>query len=673
MSGGRVKNVRGALRVEKVGPGARGSSGAQSGKNLLSEEFKLLGDEDIITRLGTAHDVLHINGVPVEQIVNKSGTLNPAFAQQVLADIERVREQLTGAITETQLYQNLNDRIDLIDDPQTGLVTKTDQLSTRVDDNEATLQVHGQSLDGLEAQYTIKLDVNGHVAGIGLASTTNDEGQVTSDIIMLADRFSIAFPAAPWSSGIVFSVDQFTKPTTANGFVYRCVVGGTTGSTEPTWPTTVGAQVTDGSVTWECTAIEETIPFIVAMVNGSPKVIMDEAMIASLEAGKITAGTITASGIYLGDTTFHLDAFNKQMVISDAQATPQKRVEIGKLGPNASDYGIRIYDENGNLVFDETGIQLVGGYGVSYPVSDVVDIAMSPRERGDSYIRWNQFDGLPGDGRFHAPIWGGPDGGTKLIDAGTRAIEPALLREAGGVALNRSLAKASAADPDGLNGVPNRLVDYLTDTASFARVTAAALTSNQPDLSKAGIINKTADQIAETAAKKWAGETGADVTGAHTSADTSNVAGRAAGTVRDESRNGHNLTVAGSGQTLGDPRNQAFVQIGNRNSVQSSTSLLTGVDDGGLGARIDVAAHTLYIGGVNLSMPSGSIIASYSTTYYVYADVDALNPGSTTYAASTSYARTYGNKHRYYVGKITTPSSGGGNTGGGGGGGTIPP
>jgi hypothetical protein len=42
------------------------------------------------------------------------------------------------------------------------------------------------------------------------------------------------------------------QPTVANGFVYRCIVAGTTGSTQPTWPTTVGATVADGTVTWEC-------------------------------------------------------------------------------------------------------------------------------------------------------------------------------------------------------------------------------------------------------------------------------------------------------------------------------------------------------------------------------------------------------------------------------------
>ena len=40
------------------------------------------------------------------------------------------------------------------------------------------------------------------------------------------------------------------KPTTQNGFYYRATVGGATGATEPTWPTTLDATVVDGTATW---------------------------------------------------------------------------------------------------------------------------------------------------------------------------------------------------------------------------------------------------------------------------------------------------------------------------------------------------------------------------------------------------------------------------------------
>jgi hypothetical protein len=42
----------------------------------------------------------------------------------------------------------------------------------------------------------------------------------------------------------------FVRPTTANGFYYKCTVAGTAGGSEPTWSTVVGATTTDNSVTW---------------------------------------------------------------------------------------------------------------------------------------------------------------------------------------------------------------------------------------------------------------------------------------------------------------------------------------------------------------------------------------------------------------------------------------
>jgi len=55
-----------------------------------------------------------------------------------------------------------------------------------------------------------------------------------------------------WVANTVYAVDDVVRPTTANGYQYRCTVAGTShATTEPTWGTALGVTQTDSTVTWE--------------------------------------------------------------------------------------------------------------------------------------------------------------------------------------------------------------------------------------------------------------------------------------------------------------------------------------------------------------------------------------------------------------------------------------
>lgn len=54
----------------------------------------------------------------------------------------------------------------------------------------------------------------------------------------------------PWPANTAQVLTTNCTPSVANGFFYRCTTAGTTGTTEPVWPTTAGATVTDGTVVW---------------------------------------------------------------------------------------------------------------------------------------------------------------------------------------------------------------------------------------------------------------------------------------------------------------------------------------------------------------------------------------------------------------------------------------
>lgn len=79
------------------------------------------------------------------------------------------------------------------------------------------------------------------------STTTIPTRPIPSNAIGIA---SIPVADAVWSANTVVAVGFNTTPTTSNGFKYICTTAGTTGATEPTWPTTHGTTVTSGTATF---------------------------------------------------------------------------------------------------------------------------------------------------------------------------------------------------------------------------------------------------------------------------------------------------------------------------------------------------------------------------------------------------------------------------------------
>jgi hypothetical protein len=59
---------------------------------------------------------------------------------------------------------------------------------------------------------------------------------------------------AVWQASTTYALNATRRPTvvTSNGLRYRVTVAGTSGATQPIWPTTVGNTIVDGTVTWIC-------------------------------------------------------------------------------------------------------------------------------------------------------------------------------------------------------------------------------------------------------------------------------------------------------------------------------------------------------------------------------------------------------------------------------------
>ena len=86
---------------------------------------------------------------------------------------------------------------------QTAVATQISQVSSTVDTLNTTVTQTSQSIDGLEGQYTIKINNNGYSSGFGLASSTA-ETTPTSAFVIQADRFALVDPSynQPFSNSI---------------------------------------------------------------------------------------------------------------------------------------------------------------------------------------------------------------------------------------------------------------------------------------------------------------------------------------------------------------------------------------------------------------------------------------------------------------------------------------
>jgi hypothetical protein len=73
--------------------------------------------------------------------------------------------------------------------------------------------------------------------------------------------------AWPWQASLAYTAGQVTRPASANGHLYQCTTAGTTGSSQPAFPTG-GGTVTDGSVVWQDLGAASAAQLSTAAVSG---------------------------------------------------------------------------------------------------------------------------------------------------------------------------------------------------------------------------------------------------------------------------------------------------------------------------------------------------------------------------------------------------------------------
>ena len=256
-------------------------------KHTVAKEVKALRNIIVQARYQTS-DSIKVSGVKLERgTVATDWTPAPEDndgLQEIRSTVQVVQTTLTKA---TGDIKSLGERI-------------TTAQST-ADGNKATVQAHSRSINGLEAQYTVKVDVNGKVAGYGLA-TTPKNGTPESKFIVNADRFGVG--ATGKADVFPFTVDTRQNRVGVNGelvvngkaIVDRLNAGDIHGD-KITANTLNANRLTAGSVT----AREMAAGSITAEKLAANAVTADKLKAGSITSDKLAVRTLSAVSSDLGD------------------------------------------------------------------------------------------------------------------------------------------------------------------------------------------------------------------------------------------------------------------------------------------------------------------------------------------------------------------------------------
>ena len=171
-------------------------------------------------------------------------------------------------------------------------------LTTTVSGNTSSISTQATSINGLEAQYTVKIDNNGAISGYGLASNAVD-GSIVSEFIVNADRFAIISPSTTLTNpsgshnaSVPFTV-QATQ-TTLNGETVPAGVYMTDAFIKN--GSIVSAKIGSLAVDKISGTFAELGTVLTGFLDG------DKIEANSLDAGRITTDTLNVAGKSITDS-----------------------------------------------------------------------------------------------------------------------------------------------------------------------------------------------------------------------------------------------------------------------------------------------------------------------------------------------------------------------------------
>lgn len=129
---------------------------------------------------------------------NREGPFSLPFKARKLADVQELMAQISGQIDESDMsaafrtgYTGLRNAVASHDTTLTQQGASISQQLALINNEAVKNTSQDSKINGLSAQFTLRLDVNGYVSGFG----AYNDGKV-SEFTVVADRFSIAPPGS---------------------------------------------------------------------------------------------------------------------------------------------------------------------------------------------------------------------------------------------------------------------------------------------------------------------------------------------------------------------------------------------------------------------------------------------------------------------------------------------
>ncbi len=263
-----------------------------------------------ITALGTRTGAAESNIVNLQSTTSSQAiSLSSLTTRTGVAESNITNLQSTTSSQATSII-SLNTRVGSAETSITNLNTTTSnqatsisQLTSTVSGNTTSIQTLTSTTNGLNAQYTVKIDTNGYVSGFGLASTANNATPFSSFIVR-ADRFSISSPSGP-------SIPPKTP------FIVTTTTTIVNGVSVPAGVYIDSATIQNGSIT-NAKIGDATI---------------ESAKIVSLNADKIVANSLSAITANIGllrtaTTGARLEIESNQIRVYDSSGTMRVRMGV---------------------------------------------------------------------------------------------------------------------------------------------------------------------------------------------------------------------------------------------------------------------------------------------------------------------------------------------------------